>query len=40
MMMKVGCCGFGEAQQKYVAEFPVVEIQVTFYQPPRGEPRP
>jgi uncharacterized protein YecE (DUF72 family) len=36
-MVKVGCCGFGEAQQKYFAEFPAVEIQVTFYQPPKPE---
>ena len=40
MMIKMGCCGFGEAQQKYFAEFPVVEIQVAFYQAPKGEPRP
>ncbi len=37
MRIKVGCCGFGQAQRKYVAEFPVVEIQATFYQPPKPE---
>jgi len=36
-MIKVGCCGFGEARQKYFAEFRVVEIQATFYQPPKPE---
>jgi uncharacterized protein YecE (DUF72 family) len=36
-MIRVGCCGFGEAQQKYFAEFPAVEIQTAFYQPPRPE---
>jgi len=36
-MINVGCCGFGEAQQKYFAEFPLVEIQITFYQPPKVE---
>jgi uncharacterized protein YecE (DUF72 family) len=33
MRIKVGCCGFGEAQEAYSSEFPVVEIQRTFYQP-------
>jgi uncharacterized protein YecE (DUF72 family) len=37
MTIKVGCCGFGEARQKYFAEFPLVEVQTTFYQPPRPE---
>lgn len=36
-MIKVGCCGFGETQRKYFEEFPVIEIQITFYQPPRLE---
>lgn len=36
-MIKVGCCGFGEAQQKYFEEFPVVEVQITFDQPPKPE---
>ena len=30
----VGCCGWTEAQAKYVATFGAVEIQTTFYQPP------
>lgn len=34
-MLKVGCCGFGGAQGAYYARFPVVEVQQTFYQPPR-----
>jgi uncharacterized protein YecE (DUF72 family) len=34
---KVGCCGFGMAQATYFKTFPVVEIQETFYQPPRVE---
>jgi uncharacterized protein YecE (DUF72 family) len=31
----VGCCGFPEAQARYVAEFRAVEVQQTFYDPPR-----
>lgn len=31
----VGCCGFPVARVRYGAEFPVVEVQQTFYQPPR-----
>lgn len=30
----VGCCGFPEAKRAYYAEFPIVELQSTFYQPP------
>ncbi len=30
----VGCCGWTEAQTKYVEDFDVIEIQTTFYQPP------
>ncbi|MCI0698019.1 DUF72 domain-containing protein [candidate division KSB1 bacterium] len=33
----IGCCGFAEAQDKYFAEFPAMEIQQTFYQPPEVE---
>jgi uncharacterized protein YecE (DUF72 family) len=36
-MIKVGCCVFGEAQQKYFAEFPIVEVQTISYQPPKPE---
>ncbi len=32
--LKVGLCGFTVAQSRYLAEFSVVEIQQTFYQPP------
>lgn len=30
----VGCCGWGEAKAKYFTDFPVVELQNTFYEPP------
>jgi uncharacterized protein YecE (DUF72 family) len=30
----VGCCGWSERRDAYVAEFPVVELQHTFYQLP------
>jgi uncharacterized protein YecE (DUF72 family) len=30
----VGCCGWTQAQAKYVAEFDAIELQSTFYQPP------
>lgn len=30
----VGCCGWSEAQVRYVVDFPTIEIQTTFYQPP------
>ena len=33
--MRVGCCGFPEARGKYYRDFDVVEVQQTFYQPPR-----
>lgn len=36
-MIRVGCCGFPEARDRYFAEFPLVEIQLAFYQPPRVE---
>src|SRR4051812_8815845 len=34
-LLKVGCCGFPLAKAKYAAVFPAVEVQQTFYQPPR-----
>ena len=37
MMIKVGCCGFPVAMQKYVRTFSVVEVQKTFYRPPEPE---
>lgn len=35
--MKVGCAGFSEKREKYFQEFKVVEVQQTFYYPPRIE---
>ncbi len=35
MTVKIGCCGFPGKRRDYAAQFPVVEIQQTFYQPPR-----
>ena len=35
MVIKVGCCGFPVAKEKYYKSFNVVEIQQTFYQPPQ-----
>jgi uncharacterized protein YecE (DUF72 family) len=33
--LRVGCCGFPMAHAAYYERFPVVEVQQTFYQPPR-----
>ena len=33
--IKIGTCGFGVAQAEYARTFSCVEIQHTFYQPPR-----
>jgi uncharacterized protein YecE (DUF72 family) len=33
----VGCCGFRRARAVYFRNFPLVEIQQTFYKPPRVE---
>src|SRR6202161_4552362 len=30
----VGCCGWTQAQEKYVKTFDAIELQTTFYQPP------
>lgn len=30
----VGCCGWSEAQARYVVDFPAIELRTTFYQPP------
>jgi uncharacterized protein YecE (DUF72 family) len=35
--LKVGCCGFSLAQAEYFARFPAVEVQQTFYRPPKLE---
>jgi uncharacterized protein YecE (DUF72 family) len=32
---KIGCCGFPLPKVPYAALFPVVEVQRTFYEPPR-----
>ena len=34
-MIKIGCCGFPVKRREYAAQFPVVELQQTFYQLPR-----
>jgi uncharacterized protein YecE (DUF72 family) len=31
----VGCCGFPVSQARYFAEFRAIEVNATFYQPPR-----
>ncbi len=33
--VKVGCCGFPISKKKYYEEFMVVEVQKTFYKPPK-----
>lgn len=35
--VKVGCCGFRLSRAEYFERFPVVEVQQTFYQPPKVE---
>jgi len=34
---KIGCCGFGVARPKYFQTLSLVEIQQTFYQPPKSD---
>ncbi len=34
-MIKVGCCGFPRGRAAYYAHFSLVEVQQTFYKPPR-----
>jgi uncharacterized protein YecE (DUF72 family) len=34
-MLKIGCCGLTKARASYYVQFGVVEVQQTFYQPPR-----
>ena len=36
-MIKVGCCGFPGGMKKYFQEFSLVEVQKTFYSPPKVE---
>ena len=33
----VGCCGWCEAQPKYVEKYPAIELQTPFYEPPTVE---
>lgn len=35
--IEVGCCGWAGAQAQYFAQFPVIEIQSTFYDPPAAK---
>ena len=35
-MLRVGLCGFTMAMEDYPLSFPVVEVQQTFYEPPRN----
>ena len=35
LRVKVGCCGFPTAQERYYQSFPIVELQSTFYKLPR-----
>src|SRR4051794_33071970 len=35
VLPKTGCCGFRLAKKVYAERFPVVEVQETFYQPPK-----
>ncbi len=36
-MIKVGCCGFPTARKEYFKNLGIVEVQKTFYKPPRLE---
>jgi uncharacterized protein YecE (DUF72 family) len=36
-MLKIGCCGFPVGKKRYYGKFDVVELQSTFYDPPRTE---
>jgi hypothetical protein len=33
-MPLIGCCGWAGSQPRYFSQFPVIEIQSTFYDPP------
>jgi uncharacterized protein YecE (DUF72 family) len=37
MRVRIGLCGFTMAMEDYGLHFPVVEVQNTFYEPPRDE---
>lgn len=36
-MIKIGCCGFPSGMKKYFERFKLVEVQKTFYAPPKKE---
>ena len=36
-MIKVGCCGFSTSIKNYFSEFNLLEVQRTFYKPPKLE---
>ena len=36
-IVKIGCCGFRSSRESYYPLLPAVEVQHTFYQPPRPE---
>lgn len=35
--LRIGTCGFAEAQDQIFADFSILEVQKTFYQPPKVE---
>ncbi len=37
MNVRIGCCGFPRSRAEYYRTFKIVEVQQTFYQPPRPE---
>ena len=37
MIVKVGCCGFPSGMKNYFKKFKLVEVQQTFYKPPKEE---
>lgn len=36
-MIKIGCCGFARGMKNYFKKFKIVEVQQTFYKPPKVE---
>ncbi len=36
-VIKVGCCGFPGGMKRYLSQYQLVEVQQTFYKPPRLE---
>src|SRR5450755_353994 len=37
MLPLIGCCGWAGSQSRYFSQFPVIEIQSTFYDPPASQ---